>query len=440
MPTMNRVRTVAFLLLLAIAAPALAFRGRPVSDLSFEDRIANDYGALAAASDGTDYLVLIQHGDNESTYAQIISQGVPYGPAVLIGYGFHVTNVYSRGFGSVIWTGSQYLVAWADENTTYLSAVSRRGALLSGPRRLISEGGATPSIVSNGRKILAFNKGWGALISLNGDLIGHELEMVRTPLAQRATAGYTVTGTGGGFAVAVFGKDTRVLHFYDDGYPGSPGGTFVEGPLGPSHTYYSNGGKLASDGTNVILIFNSYVDSSTYAVKSIIIDSTHEQIIQPLRTLLPNQATVGNVLWNGSEYVVVYSLTPSTESSRTQSMLQRISSSGKPLDAPLLLTTEPRTYASPMVAASNGREYLVAISRSYLLLPIGSRNPPGTVPLAGSLNSQEALVFARGQRDFLAVWRERSQRPHNSRVASRCKGTLSRGDWNCPRHVPEPGV
>src|SRR5882672_6126013 len=123
---MNRMRTFAFLLLLAVAAPAIAFRARPVSDLRSED--FPYIPAVAAASDGTDYLVLLQVFVG-NTYVQLISQGVPYGPAVLLGRG---------NGGSVVWTGSEYLVAWDSDNGTYLSEVSRRGTLLSPPKLVTS--------------------------------------------------------------------------------------------------------------------------------------------------------------------------------------------------------------------------------------------------------------------------------------------------------------
>src|SRR5205085_7669412 len=109
---MKRARALACLLLLAVAAPAIAFRARPVSDLRFASRLSprSNYfrpEALAIASDGTDYLVLVREDVKGNPYAQIISQGVPYGPPVLLGHG--------KG-GGVVWTGSKYLVAWENDH------------------------------------------------------------------------------------------------------------------------------------------------------------------------------------------------------------------------------------------------------------------------------------------------------------------------------------
>src|SRR5258706_12975438 len=107
---MNRMRTFAFLLLLAVAAPAIAFRARPVSDLRSED--FPYIPAVAAASDGTDYLVLLQVFVG-NTYVQLISQGVPYGPAVLLGRG---------NGGAVGWVGPPDPVALGKHKRGYLSA------------------------------------------------------------------------------------------------------------------------------------------------------------------------------------------------------------------------------------------------------------------------------------------------------------------------------
>src|SRR5258706_126365 len=61
---------VVVVLTLILAAPAFAFRPRPVSDLPFEDRLeagwyqglqgSEDPGVIGAASDGSDYLILLR--------------------------------------------------------------------------------------------------------------------------------------------------------------------------------------------------------------------------------------------------------------------------------------------------------------------------------------------------------------------------------------------
>jgi hypothetical protein len=430
------MRARIFLLLAVIATPAMAFRARPVSDFRFEDRIPITYRGVAAASDGTDYLVLLQHEDNGNIYAQLISQGVPYGPAVLIGHLFVLPNGQTEGFGSVIWTGSTYLVAWADEQSTYVRAVSRRGVLLSAPRTVIGLGGGAPRIASNGRTILVFNQFWASLVSLNGDPMGSMFKMGYQLNRFSADEYYALTGTGTGFALAVFGKQTRVLQFDDGGNSRSTGGTLVESPFDPSDTFASYGGRLTSDGTYVEVIYNSRVDSASYALKSALIDSTHEQLVQPPRTLLPSAANIGSVLWNGSEYVAVYSAFP-TQSDVGGAMLQRISRAGEPLNDPLPLSTPGAL--STNVATSNGREYLVVVGDSFVRLPMGSRNPPAPAPLSRLLDSQEALAIARGRQDFLSVWRE-SDRNGTTIRASRidAKGRYLDGTGIVIATFPDP--
>lgn len=416
------MRTAICCLLLAIAAPTMAFRARPVSDLRFEDVALTDGafpGPVAAASDGSDYLVVFRHETLPNIYAQVISQGVPYGPAVLIGHGEGI---------SVIWTGSEYLVAWAGDQGMYLTAVSRRGALLSGPR-LVMSGVGSRNAVSNGREILVTaerdNVVFGRLVSLNGDPLGNEFKIIDHPSGGQ----HALTGTADGFALALFGHETRFFHLDDAAKPREASGTLVEGPVGSLNAYFSSSGVLASDGTNVAVIFSRWIGSSdpqvtaTFAMRSVIIDPRSDAIVQP-RTLLSDQPypapepNPGNVLWNGSEYVVVYSIAPALYSRERRVMLQRISRAGEPLDDPVLLSTAAYGSQWPSVIASNGRESMVTSGGSFVRLPIGSRNPTASTQLSRMVSSQSQLVMARRQDDFLAVWLE-SERDGKTIRASR---------------------
>jgi hypothetical protein len=418
------MRTAICCLLLAIAAPAMAFRARPVSDLRFEELALTDRafpGPIAAASDGSDYLVLFRHETLPNIYTQVISQGLPYGPALLIGHGAGI---------SVIWTGSEYLVAWwADDQSIFLTAVSRRGALLSEQRLVMSLGNGSRNAVSNGREILVTverDQGvFGRLVSLNGDPLGNEFKIVE----HRGGLQHAVTGTADGFALALFGQETRFFHLDDAAKPREASGTLVEGPVGSLNAYFSSWGVLASDGTNVAVIFSRWIGSSdpqvttTYAMRSVIIDPRPDAIVQP-RTLLSYQPypapepNLGNVLWNGSEYVVVYSIAPALYSRERRVMLQRISRAGEPLDDPVLLSTAAEGSQWPSVIASNGRESMVTSGGSFVRLPIGSRNPTASTQLSRMVSSQSQLVMARRQDDFLAVWLE-SERDGKTIRASR---------------------
>jgi len=431
-------------LLLAIATPSMAFRARPVSDLRFEELALTDQaspGPVAAESDGTDYLVVFRHETLPNIYAQVISQGVPSGPALLIGRWYAV---------SVIWNGSAYLVTWGDETAIYLTAVSRRGALLSGPKRVISRG-VSLNAVSNGREILvtAERDGvvFGRLVTLNGDPLGDEFKIVDHPGGIQ----HALTGTADGFALALFGAETRVFYLDDAAKPRDAGGTFVEGPLGSLNVYHSAAAKLASDGTNVALIFTRWTASSTdpqvtttAALRSVILDPRPGAIVQP-RTLLSYQPStapepnLGNVIWNGSEYVVVYSIAPALYSRERRVMLQRISRAGEPLDDPVLLSTAADGSQWPSVIASNGRESLVTSGGSFVRLPIGSRNPTASTKLSRMVSSQYELVMARRQDDFLAVWLE-SERDGMTIRASRidAKGRYLDGTGIVIGTFPEP--
>lgn len=389
-----RVRIL--LLLLAVTAPAFAFRGRPVSDVRFEDSgptIAtnSDPYAVAAASDGTGYLVLLQ-AYSQNVYAQIISQGGPYGPPIPVGSGTG---------GSVIWTGSEYLVVWDDANGVYLTAVSRWGILLSGPRLVISAktNFAAPKAVSNGRRILVTlqteTQLIGALVDLNGQPAGNPFTMIRNVSASRK---YELAGTRDGFALGVFsgvfGDSTSVFRFSDAAGSLLTDATRLEGP--------SYQGALASDGTDVAILFETVASpSSGYGVLKTAIIGSRGEIAQPPR-LVWNGPAEGSLLWNGSEYLAFR-----TEHSNTSThvSIQRISRTGELLDTEMSFIAA-RSSFRPAVVASNGREYLIAIGRSFVRLPIGSSKPTALADLARSTDPQERLSMARGRRDFLAVWRE----------------------------------
>jgi hypothetical protein len=422
------MRTAIYCLFLAIATPAMAFRARPVSDLRFEE---TTYGQpAAAASDGTDYLVVIEREDQGyiNLYTQLISQGAPYGPAVLLGQG------YSK---SVIWTGSEYLVAWGDRAGVYLSAVSRRGALLSAPRLIISGYPiGAPKAVSNGRRILVTmltdTQIVGAFADLNGQPTGSVF-----PMVERLRAwDYALTSAGDGFALVRISFETHVFRFDEEAKPVLAGGTRVGGQ--------SVHGAIASDGTNVTVIFNSYDGLPTGAsTLKIAVIGTRGEIVQPPRFFWSG-TDVGSLLWNGSEYVSARRTDYSThDTTETYVRLQRIGRTGELLDTELFL---PVPTTSP-VLASNGREYLITLNHSYIRLPIGSSSPTEVVELARSVDSQEALAMSWGPRDLLAVWRE-TDRNGSKILASRIDATgryldgtgIVIATFSDPNLLPRPSV
>jgi hypothetical protein len=396
------MRARIFLLLVVIATPAMAFRARPVSDLRFENSLTVGR-STAVASDGSDYLVVLNTA--EQTYIQIISQGVPYGPPVYIGDGVGV---------AAFWTGSQYVVAWAPWDAgVYLTGVSRRGGLLSPPELIMSNYVGAVDAVWNGRRILvtalrskvlvpgAFVV--GALADSAGRPVGGE-----SPIADinGFSVSYALTGTSDGFALAMFGDmETRVYRLDAGARPLLAAGTLAEvrDPSG----YYSSQGSVASDGTNVAVIFSS-INGPEASSKSVIIGSRGE-IVQGPRTIVSYPGPRGHVssaLWNGSEYVVALSLLSSDRAQR-HVVLQRISRAGEPLDTPTTLVTTSSSGADWDTLAFNGREYLITSPDAFIRLAIGSTNPTAPVELTTrAIDEQGALSLARGRQGFLAVWSE----------------------------------
>ncbi|HEX3067203.1 MAG TPA: hypothetical protein VHX14_01415 [Thermoanaerobaculia bacterium] len=386
--------------MLAVAVPAIAFRARPVSDLRFENRLLILRPA-AAASDGSDYLVLLN--TPSQTYIQIVSQGANYGPPVYIGEGTGV---------AALWTGSHYVVAWTTNDPgdynggVFLTPVSRRGVVISEPKLIIARPNfAVVNAVWNGQRILVTSvrsRGLipgadlvGALANSNGWPIGEEHPIVDS------SGAYAIVGTNDGFAVAMFGNtETRVYRLDGDAKPLLAGGALADAWTEPAH--FASEGSLASDGTNVAAIYTSPDDGAT---KSVIIGPRGE-IVQGPRSIAGPRGQVRGALWNGTEYVFEESFLSSV--TQRQAVLQRISRAGEPLDVPIALaTTSVYSDIDQYIITSSGREYLATSGASFIRLAIGSTTPTAPVELTNRLmDEQGALSFARGGQGFLAVWSE----------------------------------
>jgi len=384
------MRARIFLLLAIIATPAMAFRARPVSDFRFEDRPGIEH-CVAAASDGSDYLVLFNA--RWQVYVQIVSQGVSYGPPVWIGEGEGV---------AAFWTGSRYVVVWKAYNRgVFLTAVSRRGSLLYAPTLIIPGNGVEANAAWNGRTILVTSGQVGAFATLGGGVFAGWFLL---PFTGNIRA---LIGTDDGFAAATFNNtEIRVYRLDDSARPVLAGGTQVEVPA--ASTLYFSQGALASDGTNVAVIFTSFTGFFDASMKSVIVGARGE-IVQGPRILSHPGGEVLSALWNGSEYVADVRL-PSNERTLNQQQiaLQRISRAGEPMDTLITVATQ-QLYGGydRDIIASNGREYLITGGNSFIRLAIGSTSPTAPAELTNRLlDEQGGLSFARGPQGFLAVWKE----------------------------------
>jgi hypothetical protein len=404
---MNSMRALSILAIaLCTALPVAAFRPRPVSDLQFESRLSATT-AVAAASDGEDYLVLLQQY-NGGTYTQAVSHGVPYGPATLIGIG-------TGNGGAVVWTGLQYLVFWSGKSGVCVSGVSRNGTLLSGPTLIIAGSYLSPRATSNGRRILvtaytlSVNGLRAVLVELNGIPAGQVV--IDTP----SIRDHAITGTSDGFALATFGYvETRLYRFDDSGQQRVAGGTRLEGPYGATSTsYHTLTGAIASEGSSVAVIYCAPQYQMPSQLRTAIVGANGE-IVQAPRTILTGLADESGILptsalWTGTEYVATLALRRDINAIQVDPALQRISRSGQSIEAPSSLQNATGR-AMPTAMATNGREYLIAIAGpaalSLVRVPIGSNTPTEPVNMTRALNRQDGLVIAGGKRDYLAAWAE----------------------------------
>lgn len=402
---------VALVLTLTLAAPAFAFRPRPVSDLRFEDRLEAGWsqglqgsegpGVIGAASDGSDYLILLRQ--SHGFYTQMLSHDGPYGPAVLISAG-------DGGGASVVWTGSEYLVAWTNAAGVYLTAISRLGAMVSGPRLVIPVNAsyAAPKIVSNSRRTLVTLQAdsglLAALVDLGGQPIGQPF-----PLLPGSGGLIAVTGTGDGFAVAVGSSSgTRVFRLDDAATPLLPAGTLVDGPSNPSDVYQGSSGTLASDGTNVALVFGNGHSSSPVALKTAIIGPRGE-LLQGPRTIAPHGQLgpfVTSVLWNGSEFAAVFWSSNDPGAAHIDAMLQRFSRTGELIDKPAPIDFSVSGRAVPTTFTSNGTDYLITTGTSFVRFPLSSTTLIESADLTRAIDTQQALTIAGGRNSYLAAWLE----------------------------------
>ncbi|HXH41896.1 MAG TPA: fibronectin type III domain-containing protein, partial [Thermoanaerobaculia bacterium] len=122
------------------------------------------------------------------------------------------------------------------------------------------------------------------------------------------------------------------------------------------------------------------------------------------RTILPGSqygAYVGNLLWNGSEFVIALTSSTDPTVAHSDSRLLRISRTGELLDDSMILPSRSRDIIS------NGTEYLITIlPGSFVRIPFGSTTQIVSADPVRSIDTQQAIAIAGGRRDYLASWLE----------------------------------
>lgn len=396
----------AILLFLLCSTNALAFRGRPVTDLRFQHQ--EWQWPSSVASNGDDYLIVT--GDRYRLLGQIISRGEPVGPAFLIARA-------STRYAEAIWTGSNYLVAWGDDawsDTGLWTATVSRSGTVSLPVPTIPGPQLQPRLARNGGHILVAALSmrtyemYGVVLDEEGKGIVNSFRLFGSALDFAACA------TGDGFAIGSFGLgEARVFRLDNNGHPLDANGTLVEKYNGPD--WGRTSAAIASDGKDVVVLFVAPGGADRYKpkeIRSAVINARGEVIraARPLLTRANEIQGLHGLRWTGSDYLAAVALEqPRGGTSPDDAALLRIDRNGGLLDGPFTVAGDLSQI--PIVAfGSNGRENLLAFVAddlpAYVRVPAGSTASGEPTTFGREINRQTAVDVAAREGGYLEVWIE----------------------------------
>ena len=406
------MKRIAALVLLFVASNAWALRGRPGSDLRFDGW--GGAGDLHVASDGADFLVLSTSPEirGKRLFTQKVVDGKPAGPRRQIGEGRAV---------SLAWAGTRYLAGWQNESGLWAAPVSRDGSLLATPEAPVASGNV--ALLATGRQSAMVFAHAGAQLTVRPlDLDGRPAGPAVTHAAPAHSAATAAAAVPGGFAAAFSGfGGTWLMLFRADGTAITNGPLLLDGPYGgTSADYHSTGAGIASDGTDILVVFGAGIYDNGGEVKSVVVSANGA--IRSTQVALGNPAghvhsfAVRGAVWDGSRYIVALSTRPQPYSDEIDAALLQIARGGERVGELARLVERPGSQIAAGLA-TNGRELLLPI-----LEPIDWRSPatsavivnPATLQVASAerlgrtLAAQDELTLATGDNGYLAAWIERA--------------------------------
>lgn len=389
-------RIVAVSLLAAL--PCLGFRGRPLSELRFDERLNSIVAAVA--TDGTAYLVVFER-ERGVIYGQIVAAKGAFGPAFFI----------ASGSGpSVAWSGSEYLVSFVTDAGVFIAHVSRLGGRVDTDKApLLAERYLGTRLVGGRRNVLLVaNPGSGVspnvivAVALNGSG-----QKIGGPAAVSSDGfqPYAVTATNFGFAVVIGGfNETAVVRLNDDATV--LGKTVVETYRGYASGESSGVVAITSDGSDAyvafaLIPFGCDVCQPSVTLKTAVVTARGELKVPPktlasevvARPLVPR-----GMVWNGSEPVLLLGNSASPFRGALLKLLDNVSAGDTIAEVPGAIGI------APSALLWNGREYLaIADTSAWLIHDNGDLTEIqiGLIP-----TEQGGARVSASASQYLAAWYE----------------------------------
>ena len=388
----------ALLLLVVLPLHAALTRLRsdqPLAPLTYGG-VLRSVGAVAIASDGTDFLVIFKTlGFLAAT--RIAPSGSAYGPSIRVA---DVSDDVGTSSCAAAWTGAQYVVACNSRNGIVAWRLSREGQLLDVKPRTVASSGAV-AMAWNGRNLLVVSGGLRYRL-LDRDGVPATAEQ---PLNAISNSSAVAASNGDGFLVA--------------GIPGLGSNDVVARPidaagaLGPVFTIpFAAGGssyeiELASDGHDYLAAIGITTGTSATLVRA-------DMSTGSPKAIDASTAQTMHVVWNGSEYLVVWERLLFAAGIHDAAGV-RIAANGNPIDAQGV-TIQANGESVPAVG-TNGTDTMVIAtdqdSHRASATIFRSLGTIGTEPAArrraAILNvprDQSEPAIATNGVYSLAVWRE----------------------------------
>ena len=402
--------------LFASSLPAQNFPERPASALAL---FHNDEREVAAASDGTDFLVV-------AFRAGVLAHRVTAAGEVLDEAGIRIPfaddalrNIKILG---VFWAGDAYTIVSQSLITTgeiqapsippdyraYVTRIDRDGRIIDGPRVVYASRFLLWSAVSNGSRIVLLGERL-TILDVRGNLLESNLPI---PSDFTNNFDFQAAWNGKGFMVTwsanrPFGEQVlRVAPLDADGRPTGASTSIPAGlALQPA---------IASDGNDYVVVYKETTAGvpTTGADFALHIGPGGEVLEK--RPLSGTLRTQRSIVWNGTNYVVAVVAV----NAKQLPSIFRLDRTGAAVDPNPVAISAVGTmaYESTMVTATDGRRIFVAWQesapaggfRSFGAI-LGSDATPGP-PFALGLTPGVQLTpqIAAGRDNFMVVWEESS--------------------------------
>lgn len=361
---------------------------------------AADQTRVAVASDGTDFLVVWR--DERAVPHEAYATRVSRNGAVLDPTGIRIP-VTDPSEAQVVWTGSSYLVVWANirEPAIVGARISREGVLIDGPRVIVADAQLSSLVRAGNRTVLGVRSGRTApqqsealFLDANGGVVSR----VRLPDSEAP-----VVGWNGSQLVAVWTSGSGINPTYRiEGVRFDERGPIDATPrvlLGSNHL----GAQIASDGRDFLIVTRNY-DTSVFRSIHVRPDLTAGAPVDlPITDFTP-----ASLLWTGTQYVLLYAR------GYDQTAL-RLDREGKPIGAPMDLDMPSAVSLAPTPrAASNGSDLFLAWSVMTTMdsdvhgavLSGSTLASRSTALLSMTAKRQTNPILAWSGRNLLAVWNE----------------------------------